>query len=398
MRRTALFILAALCLPNAAAAAMQQSRAAAAPSGSTFVRVCSGPAHAIGAAPPATRPGNRNCVDDQLRGLLSAEDIPSDLRRRPFRGTTLLAADMGADGRPTACAVASPSGEPRLDRLACTLVTARARFRPLYAGPGRPVPARHELAFVWDIFNAAPPPMFAPAAAPLAPVDFARPGPWPRLTWWSPVELVALPRIQGSYPAGTASAGGIVGVDVLARQATGLETCVVGVSSGDAALDEAACRVARTIELRYLQPCERCGDYMVPLQVVWRHGGGSHIRYPLPATPSAGGAVKDPADTRAPDARRSRPQPIRYAVMPTDFRGIRDRNVTTYQMTVLLDIDAEGRPTVCTARGSSGNPAVDRRACEIALRRARFRPRTDVFGDPVPTPGFGQYFELPPLD
>lgn len=46
-------------------------------------------------------------------------------------------------------------------------------------------------------------------------------------------------------------------------------------------------------------------------------------------------------------------------------------------------VDAEGRPRSCTITRSSGNPAIDGRACALMVKRIRYSPRTDVFGDPV---------------
>lgn len=42
--------------------------------------------------------------------------------------------------------------------------------------------------------------------------------------------------------------------------------------------------------------------------------------------------------------------------------------------------DASGRPTDCTVTGSSGSSALDRAACKLLMKRARFKPGADADG------------------
>jgi TonB family protein len=362
--------------------------------------VCRNAVRPLDGAMPAVSPAlpsGRDCFDEPVRRLLAPEDVPADLRRRRFQGITRMELDVSPDGTVTGCTVAAPSGEPRLDRLACSHVSSRARLRPLYAAPGRRIAARHELSAEWEITDTPPPVYFAPPAASMAPfIDYNR-YTWPRLDWWWPLEPVALPRIQDSFPAG-AGRGGVVSLDLRVRAETGIESCRIGVSSGNAALDEAACRVARTVELRYPRPCEQCPDAIVPLQVVWARERGSHIRFPLPFGRNTAVPVMDPADTRSPDARRALPVAIPYVVRAADYRRIEDRTTADRRFVADVAIDAQGRPTSCRTRRSTGNTAVDRRSCEIVLQRARYRPQTDVFGNPAATPSRTHVMDLPPLD
>jgi hypothetical protein len=321
-----------------------------------------------------------------MSSLVRPEDIPADLLRSPLETEALLAVEIAPTGAFTACRTVVASAAPRFDRIACDGIGRRGRFPPVYIGPGQPAET------VWEVkarlvVTDQPPPMFAvpapaPAVAPLAPT----PGRWPRLEWLSYFDAAALPRIQQRFPAGAAR-DGMVGLDLLVTAANGIEGCTVGLSSGDAALDSAACEVARTIPLRYQRPCVDCRGAALPLQVVWRRGGGSHIRYPLPAPSLAaigfGPPVKDPADTRTAVSYRRDPEPLPFPIGRSDYRAVRDRAMTSTEFRGLLDIDASGRITLCRALGATGNPAIERRTCELFVRRARAVPRTDVFGDPV---------------
>lgn len=50
---------------------------------------------------------------------------------------------------------------------------------------------------------------------------------------------------------------------------------------------------------------------------------------------------------------------------------------------VRLDVSPEGRPTACTVTGPSGVAALDRTACTLLMRRARFVPGRDTSGKPA---------------
>jgi len=50
-----------------------------------------------------------------------------------------------------------------------------------------------------------------------------------------------------------------------------------------------------------------------------------------------------------------------------------------------IDVSTEGRATACVPVATSGSPIIDRRACEVALLRARFTPGIDSNGAPVAT-------------
>ena len=79
------------------------------------------------------------------------------------------------------------------------------------------------------------------------------------------------------------------------------------------------------------------------------------------------------------ETRKRAPAPLSMA----DFKGIKDLRVSESSLLARLSVNAEGRPTACKMLRSSGNPAIDRRACELFLKRMRYTVRTDVFGDPA---------------
>lgn len=354
------------------------------------ISTCRLEARPLAATAPVRRSSDGGPCHSPLLGVVLPQDIPADLLRARLETETVLAVEIAPTGAFTACRTVAASAAPSFDRIACDSIARRGRFRPVYIGPGQ------RAATVWEIrvrlvVTDQPPPIFAspapsPDAAPFAPT----PGRWPRLEWLSYFDAAALPRIQERFPA-AAARDGTVSLDLLVTAANGVEGCTVGVGADDAALDAAACEVARTIALRYRNPCEDCRGAAFPLQVVWRRGGGSHVRYPLPAPSMAAigfaSPVKDPADTRAALVYRRDPQPLPFPVGRSDYRGIRDRTMTSTEFRGSLDIDASGRMTVCRALGSTGNPAIERRTCELFVRRGRAVPRTDVFGDPLASRG-----------
>jgi TonB family protein len=259
----------------------------------------------------------------------------------------------------------------------------RSRFGVRYAGPGQPMPYRFFASVVWRTISATergsegPPPSIQPYIGPTPPApppsgSLASSSGWPRLNWadgrgsQNGLVLGPVPPIQASWPGG---AEGTVNLDLDLSPEKGVTNCRVGVSSGNPALDEAACRVARAVPARYRQPCEFCGQRTLPLQIVWSKKE-SRIRLPVP--PDSPAYVGD---------RRQ----VAGNITAADFARLPDRNVREHQVSALLSIDSEGRPTECrVAAHSSGNRSVDARLCELILKRMRYSRRTDVFGDPAP--------------
>jgi TonB family protein len=335
---------------------------------------------------PRPRPGGVSYRAWQ--SWITPADMPADLRARPMDSATQLLLDIDAAGRATRCRIVAPSVDPRLDSLACALLPRRGTFEPGYLGPGRPVAARWLMAVTWDVRSVEEreeQARNAPPAVGFPPPSRGSTG-WPRLAWSQHVRPEALPPIQADYPAAARGREGVVSLELTMSGPEGITGCTVGVSAGDAALDEAACRVVRRLDLRYDDPCGVCLDDPLPLQVVWR-AGGSHIRLPLLSAGRGGRTVplpRDPADDRTATFYRSHPQPLAFSLSREDFRSLPIAALTNRRPAAELSVDGEGRVTACRITHSTGNAAFDARICQLLQARQRYTPATDVFGDPAP--------------
>jgi len=311
---------------------------------------------------------------------ITPEDVPAQYRGRTFKGQSVLRIDVDAAGNPAGCRPLRTGPEPRLDALACQLILKRAHFATRYAGPGQPMPYPFAASIVWRTVSAAevaaqgsPPPMrlatgpFPPAPAPPSGSLRSFSG-WPRLDLVPGSEAVLVtgtpPPIQLAWPG---DAEGIVSLELSWLPEKTEAECRIGVSSSVAALDEAACRAAQRLRVRYAEPCEFCLRHTLPLQVVWKKAG-SHIRLPLRSTSA--------------EYVGSR-QPLPFRLKAGDFAKLPDRSVTMRQVWAHVWVDPDGLPVKCRVQASTGNPAVDARLCEIVVKRVRYTKRTDVFGEPV---------------
>lgn len=312
---------------------------------------------------------------------ITPDDLPPEYRGRPLHNRSLVLVDVDTAGKPTACRVLSASAEPRLDALACELLMKRSSFAVRYVGPAQPVAYPFPASVLWRNTAAAeikptPPPMFTSRAAPTGPwprppsVSLASYAAWPRLNWsdrrvWEN-ELVfgPAPAIQAAWPGG---AQGTVSLDLVLSPEKGAADCRIGLSSGSGALDEAACRVARTVPVRYQRPCERCQQRTLPLQIVWKKKG-SFVRFPLqPDSPAYVGSRR----------------PISGTFAAADFAKLPDRSVTERRVWANVWVDEDGKPIKCRVQSTTGNRAVDARLCELVVKRWRYSKRTDVFGRPA---------------
>lgn len=317
----------------------------------------------------------------------SAEDIPAELRRRSFSATTAVAVDVNASGAATGCHLVQPSGVAALDRLACERIVAQGGYMPLYAGPGRPIAARWIHVIGWETLEQGRTlsAFTAPSPAPPAPPPpVGQPGQWPRFDYAATVWPETLPTIQPLFPSAARRRGGTVSIDLFTTADLGIVECRVGASSGDAALDEAACAVARTLALRYERPGIWWRQTTLPLQVVWRRGGGSHIRLPLlpPWREDLSALPRDPADTRT-ATHMTRPAGLHLPLTDADFAGVEPLYPRSPFASLDLATDRTGRIRSCSLRQPTRLPALDARLCRIARERLRPSPRLDIFGDPV---------------
>lgn len=219
---------------------------------------------------------------------ITPADLPAAYRSKTFSNDSFVVVEALATGKPAGCRPLRPSAEPALDALACRLLVDRANFRPRYAGPGRPIGARWVMAVRWETIDVANLPY---VYHPVVPTDPPGPGMndhggWPRLGWHDQFLFENVPGAQAAYRAPASGLKtGRVNLDLIVDPEAGIIGCEIGVGSGSAALDEAACALARGIRLRYRQPCDDCFRDKVPVQVVWNRKE-SRVRLPL-ASPLA---------------------------------------------------------------------------------------------------------------
>jgi len=69
---------------------------------------------------------------------VTADDYPPISIRLQEQGTVAIKFTIGADGTVNECAVTTPSGKPRLDDAACTMVKKRWKYKPA-TQDGKPV-------------------------------------------------------------------------------------------------------------------------------------------------------------------------------------------------------------------------------------------------------------------
>ena len=112
----------------------------------------------LAAQSPSARadPPAQNAQEDTSPGSLanlatslSDADYPAEAIRRGEDGTVGFSLDVGPDGRVTGCEVTSSSGSKILDTTTCTLMRARARFRPALDRNGNPTADRISARVRW---------------------------------------------------------------------------------------------------------------------------------------------------------------------------------------------------------------------------------------------------------
>jgi TonB family protein len=91
-----------------------------------------------------------------LVSLFSDEDYPLEAVRNREQGAVQFRLGVGADGRPTECAIAATSGSAILDDTTCRLLMERARFEPARDEKGKAVPDEVTARIVWRLPPAEP--------------------------------------------------------------------------------------------------------------------------------------------------------------------------------------------------------------------------------------------------
>ena len=325
---------------------------------------------------------------------INPADLPANLRRRETRLYTFLAADADQTGRVTGCRVLKTSESKEFDALACKALVDKGQFDPLYTAPGKAV-ARTLNISVWWV--SVPKNKVAPMSPAMAPprIDSEARTLWPRRQWGAGLKIEAFPQLASLIPAGV-KAKGKTSLDITVNAASGVSTCTLGTSAGDARLDKAACDAAIALPMAYTSPCDGCGDRGMPLQFVW-NGKASHIRVPLKPkdaitlqTHRPFGDTDplllphDPADPRTALVYQDRVAVTGFSANDKDFKDVPDRSVGRMRVMLQLAGTANGAVTRCQIVFGSDNPAIDDRLCALAKKRSRLTPVQDVFGDPIP--------------
>lgn len=316
----------------------------------------------------------------------SGTDLPTDIRAAPLKTSTALGIAIDGAGRVSSCRVLKPSSDARLDTLACERLRGVGRFGPFHDAPGHALDTRLNVSVVWENtpraeVEARP---HYPAVPPPPPPGWGSDYQgWPRLKWQGGLRIDRFPDVQALYDAQPGKrATGITALEIAADPETGAVTCTLGMSSGDAALDKLACDTASALPLSYPERCGTCGTRRMPLQFVWRRKG-SHIRVPMSEDPRQV-VPRDPADPRPSAPPAINPNALLAgSIDPADYADFAGK--LPHDITIGLDltIEAAGRVKACAPHLSSGIPALDARLCAIAVKRFRFAPQIDAFGDPA---------------
>jgi hypothetical protein len=325
---------------------------------------------------------------------INPADLPASLKRREIKLYNFLAADADHTGRVTGCRVLKPSASKEFDALACKALVDKGQFDPLYLAPGKPV-ARTLNISVWWI--SLPKDKVAPMSPAMAMprIDSDAHTLWPRRQWGAGLRVEAFPNLTSLIPQGV-KAKGKTSLDVTVNAASGVSTCTLGVSAGDARLDKAACDAAVALPMAYATPCDGCGDRTIPLQFVW-NDKASHIRVPLKANevvslqiqrPEKGAdpllIPHDPADPRKALYYQDSVAVTGFYAKDKDFKDVADRSVGRLRVMLQLAGTAIGTVTGCEIVYGSGNQAIDDRLCALAKKRSSLTRVQDVFGDLIP--------------
>lgn len=97
-------------------------------------------------------------------------------------------------------------------------------------------------------------------------------------------------------------------------------------------------------------------------------------------TPQAPPAPPPPAVSRRLEARGTPGEWVTPEDYPSADLRAENQGTTSFE----LAVGADGKATDCRVTNSSGFPSLDAKACQMLLRRARFRPQLDGNGQGMP--------------
>jgi TonB family protein len=161
-------------------------------------------------------------------------------------------------------------------------------------------------------------------------------------------------------------------------------TCVVVRTSGNAKIDDAACT-------RAIAP-HRSGRLPYPKGVYFY---GNAARHPAECRLIGGGSIPAELETLC-AAQVAAMKKARFAGHISPETWLRASDLKSVpgpggRGTVRLGINERGRATYCVVTDSSGNAALDRRACEAFLKRARYEPALNSDGQPTASTDHRRY-------
>lgn len=300
--------------------------------------------------------------------FIPPDALPPAARELGTHEASLLIA-LDSTGAITACTpgASDPSAVAFAD-AACAALRANARFAPRYTAPSVGVSSRRifrvrsvtKTVAEWTADKARISPAPPPPPGVLFSLD--QPLEWPpQFGEYSNLTLGPPPAVTARAVPETRGPRGTTGLS-LGIASDGERRCVVTESSGDAARDAAACRIAQTLTVTYARPCDECFAARVPMLLEW---DGSKSRLRLPAQSQERAQMIGSGGLRAGQFGPSRPP------------GDRQR------VTFFVAVDAKGKATGCRVSSASGDDPFDERVCAALVSGGRFVAGGDIFGRPM---------------
>jgi TonB family protein len=305
----------------------------------------------------------------QWKDRLTLDQLPDAIRQKASNDRAIFRLSVDAGGRLRGCDAIPGQEHADVSTAACGALSANKTFPITYAAPGQPIAQQWIVSLVWETVPQS--------VLDARKIEEARRGPPPAPP--APPGLYSPYRLAiGSLPDialfAARSPHGIVGV--VAKPVVDREQpdCEVRLSSGKPALDDLACQYVRSVRLRYKKPCFDCYTrWTYPLLIVF-DGSRSRVRLP-----------------RELDIGSRQARVLDFKVSSGAVAALRNTVRTRTRVMVLGSIATDGSVTDCRVAQSAGSPEADVAICAL-IRRQKFTPALDAFGDPMP----GEFFV--PLD
>ncbi len=319
-------------------------------------------------------------VPKPLRSAMAANDMASWLPASDPAVVAFLAdpapraqlnlrLTIDAAGRVIACTASQrwrDDPPPAFTDGLCDRVSTRARFTPAIDDAGVRVPDTLQLVVMFERIRrrpgAEPPPLIVEREPdPIPMVDRER---WPPPSSGPVPAFTALPLTEGGAAAHAADAAPWAGIELREGRDGRAEARVVR-SSEDRAFNGLAYSLARRSGPTWpadLPPNRR--RLMIHFTSV---NGAPQAILPVSERPT------DPSISAAD-----------RAVLIDALNWPRATDAARARLRFELELNAEGRVTLCRIAQSSGSDAGDAAACRLIRENGRFEPRRDIFGWPHP--------------